>query len=255
MPSTPVPLYLQTPWFQGGPSPESLWSPLGPTHHLLSAARSHLATMWPHRHGSGSSSGDRNDRQHRGVPGYKGVPHKVHIGPRHQPAPIPRPQSQLKSRPAAKFFTIPEIPLPSLPKSLPTTGPPFSPPGVPMEVSRVHQALKQVALRYLGSRPPPKKVKCSDQEIDRISWGIDVYRYVYRKGWKRVWMGEEGYRTGPGVGSKTWGKGQNMRQALTSRRGFLPPASCPFSCNKSYTQHGALSPQSPTFPITPGTPH
>lgn len=205
MPSTPVPLYFQTPWFQGGPSPESLWSPLGPTHHLLSAARSHLATTWPHRHGSGSSSGDRNDHQHRGVPGYKGVPHKVHIGPRHQPAPIPRPQSQLKSRPAAKFFTIPEIPLPSLPKSLPTTGPPFSPPGVPMGVSRVHQALKQVALRYLGSRPPPKKVKCSDQEIERISWGIDVYRQIcVQKGL------EESVDGGGGVQDWTWSEEQDL---------------------------------------------
>lgn len=111
MPSTPVSLYLQTPWLQAGPGPESFWRPQGPTHHLLSAARSHLATTWPHRYGSRSSSGDRNNHRHTGVPGYKGVLHKVHIGPRHQPAPIPKPEGQLKSRPAAKFFSIPEIAL------------------------------------------------------------------------------------------------------------------------------------------------
>lgn len=47
---------------------------------------------------------------------------------------------------------------------------------------------------------------------------------------------------------------------FTSRRSFLLPLSSPFSCNKSYTQHGALSPQScpspflNVLPISPGTP-
>lgn len=83
-----------------------------------------------------------------------------------------------------------------------------------------------------------------------------------RKGQKRACMGKEVYRIGPGLGSKTWGRRQNIGQAFTSRRGFLPPASSPFSCNKFYTQHGALSPQFPpspilnVLPITPGTtPH
>lgn len=87
----------------------------GPTYHLLGAAHSHPATAWPHRCGSGSSSDERNGLQHRGVPGYRGVPHRVHTAPRHQPAPAPRPQGQLESRPAAKIFLSLETLLLALP--------------------------------------------------------------------------------------------------------------------------------------------
>lgn len=121
-----------------------------PAYHLLGAARSHPAAVWPHRCGSGSSSDERSGRQHRGVPGYRAVPHRGHIGPRHQPASTPRPQGQLGSRPAAEFFLILETPLFAFPRPL-QTGPPFSPPGVGMGVSGVHQTLGQVAPQYLGS--------------------------------------------------------------------------------------------------------
>lgn len=81
-----------------------------PAYHLLGAAHSHPAAAWPHRCGSGSSSDERSGHQHRGVPGYRAVPHRGHIGPRHWPASTPRPQGQLGSRPAAEFFLILETP-------------------------------------------------------------------------------------------------------------------------------------------------
>lgn len=53
-------------------------------------------------------------------------------------------------------------------------------------------------------------------------------------------------------------QGTAALHAFTSRRGFLPPVSSPFSCNKIYTQHGALSCSPATtmnvLPIIPGTP-
>lgn len=121
----------------------------GPTYHLLGAAHSHPATAWPHRCGSGSSSDERNGLRHRGVPGYRGVPHRVHTGPRHQPAPAPRPQGQLESRSAAKIFLILETLLLALPRPL-QTGRPFSPPGFGMGVSGVRHNLGQVAPQHWG---------------------------------------------------------------------------------------------------------
>lgn len=89
-----------------------------PAYRLLGAARSRRATAWPHSCGSGSSSGERNGHRHRSVPGRRGVPHRVHTGPRHQPAPTPRPQGPLESRPVAKIVLLLETPLPALPRPL-----------------------------------------------------------------------------------------------------------------------------------------
>lgn len=125
MPSTLLPLQFQDPCPQAGTGPKCLWRSPTPTYHLLGAAHSPLATVWPHRYGSGSSSDERNGRQHRGVPGCRGVPRKVHTSPQHQPAPNPRPQGQLESRPAAKIFPILETPLLALPRPLPADRAPF----------------------------------------------------------------------------------------------------------------------------------
>lgn len=86
---------------------------------------------------------------------------------------FPKTHSQLESRPA-KFFPVPETPLPALPKSLPADGTPFSPLGVVMGVSWVYQALAQVAPQYLWSQLLPKEVSTQAKRLkDRMSWGVD----------------------------------------------------------------------------------
>lgn len=77
-------------------------------------------------------------------------------------------------RGSCQVFPFPSLPFQGLCLQ---TGPLFSPPGIGMGVSPVHQALRQVAPQYLGSQPLPKKVSAQAQrQRGRISWGVHVYR-------------------------------------------------------------------------------
>lgn len=125
-----------------------------PTYHLLDIAHSRLATVWPHRNGSGSSPGGRSGHPHRSVPGCRGASHRVHKDPLPQPEESPRIRDQLHPEPSAKASHSPK-PSPTLGGL--QTGLWILPPWVWMAVLGVHWAQRQGTPQYLKSQPLPKE--------------------------------------------------------------------------------------------------